>query len=59
MIWWIWTAYIPAKIHVFDVNEAWNGDEFEFGGLYTPDVAWLGETAWTARCDSMGLGLLG
>jgi hypothetical protein len=49
MIWWLWTAYDPPKVHVFDVTAAWEDDD--------PDVAWLGEDGWAAHADTMGIGL--
>lgn len=48
MIWWIWTAV--NEVHLFNVNDAWWWD-------HDPDVNWLGECAWTARRDNMGIGL--
>jgi hypothetical protein len=49
MIWWLWTAYTPVLVFVFDVVDAWSTED--------PDVAWLGECAWTARVDNAGMGL--
>lgn len=51
MIWWLWTAFDPPEIHVFDVDEAWRW------GSPEPDVAWLGEGGWVFRIDNMGIGL--
>ena len=49
LIWWLWDAFTPTKVHIFDVDEAWQEDD--------PDVYWLGECAWTSRLDNIGLGL--
>lgn len=49
MIWWLWTAFDPPRVHVFNINAAYQDDE--------PDVAWLGEGGWVFRADLMGLGL--
>jgi len=51
MIWWLWTAYTPVEVHIFNVDAAWEDDE--------PDVAGLGEDGWAARIDNMGIGLRG
>jgi len=50
-IWWLWTAYSPALVHVFNVADAWRYGDDE------PDVYWLGECAWTAMRDNMKIGL--
>ena len=52
MIWWLWTAYNPPLVFTFNVNANW-----EFLDEPEPDVYWLGEIAWTARHDNMGIGL--
>jgi hypothetical protein len=49
LIWWLWTAFSPPEVHTFDVIAAGEDDD--------PDVAWLGELAWTARADNAGTGL--
>lgn len=50
MIWWIWTAFNPHIVHVFDVDAAWSDWD-------DPDVYWLGESAWVDRIDNTGVGL--
>jgi hypothetical protein len=54
VIWWIWTVSWRGDrpedlVHTFDVVYSWTLDE--------PDVAWLGEGAWTAMTDNSGIGL--
>jgi len=39
-----------VEVHTFDVLESWT--------YHDPDVAWLGECAWTARGDTSGTGLV-
>lgn len=56
MIWWLWTAFNPPRVHRFDVNDAW-WDAPDVGRPHESEVSWLGECAWTARADLMGIGL--
>ena len=49
LIWWLWTAFDPVIVHTFDVAASWE--------FFDPDVAWLGECAWTGRADTAGIGL--
>lgn len=49
MIYWLWYAFNPVKVHVVDLSEWWDSDD--------PDVYWLGECAWTGRTDNTGIGL--
>lgn len=44
-IWWLWTAYDPPKVHVFEVAGS-------------DDIAWLGEGGWAFVRDNMNLGLV-
>jgi len=52
VIWWLWRVLGPddtGAVHVVDLGDWWRADD--------PDVAWLGECAWTCRTDNTGLGL--
>jgi hypothetical protein len=50
LVWWLWTAFEPAEVHIYNVAAAWRQED--------PDVRWLGECAWTARADNSATGLV-
>ena len=54
LIWWIWNAFDPAEIHVYDVLRGWQVEDDRGSD---PDVYWLGEGAWIGITDNMGFGL--
>lgn len=45
MIWWLWTAFDPVIVNIFDIDAAWQDED--------PDVYWLGESAWTDRFSTV------
>lgn len=54
MIWWLWTDLMGFSNDMFDVSLEWEMS-YDFGTR--PDIYWLGECAWTAVIDNMGIKL--